>query len=181
MHYSDADSNVNAFDWLKGLTVTVANISNKGIARIELELTFPRAGGGLSPEIPVLIAPLSYSRDPSDVLPPESLKVLLPGETVDVALLDANLPFIEQDLKRLGYPEKITHARIRVNSVTFIDGSEWAGDVMLYPDPKNPKNKINPNYPTERKVPTATIESQDDAKHSPIGRWAWNVFLVEAP
>jgi hypothetical protein len=139
-------------NWLKGLTVTVENVSNKGIARIELELIFPRVGGGSSPEIPILITPLGYGRDPAEVLPPESLKMVLPGESVDITLPEVNLPFIEHDLKRLSYPEKTTHARIRVNSVTFIDGSEWAGDVLLYPDPKNPKNKINPNYPSEKQV-----------------------------
>src|SRR5712671_7399492 len=33
-------------DWLKGLTVTVQNVSEKAIARIDLHLSFPRPGGG---------------------------------------------------------------------------------------------------------------------------------------
>ena len=113
---------------------------------------------------PILVAPLSYGRDPADVLTPESLDVVLPGESVDIPFLEINLPFIEQDLKRLGYPEKITHARIAVNSVTFIDGSEWAGDVMLYPDPKNPKNKINPNNLAKNKYPTSHFDSTTNSQ-----------------
>ena len=143
-------------DWLKGLTVIVENISNKAIARIELDLTFPRPDGGSSPETAIYVVPLIYGQDPSDVPAPEAQKLLLPGENVDVKLLEVNLPIINRHLKGLGYPDKITDVKIRVHSVTFIDGSDWAGGELFYPDPNNPKRKTNPKYPTNRQVPDVT-------------------------
>jgi hypothetical protein len=78
---------------------------------------------------------------------------VLPGESVEVKLLDANIPFIKEALKSLGYPEKIGRARIILNSVTFNDGTTWAGDQILYPDPANPKQKINPRIQSIRPQP----------------------------
>src|SRR5205823_834494 len=106
-------------DWLKGLTVTVQNVSNKAIARIELDLTFPRPPG-TAEEIPTYAVPINYGKDPADS-GPELLRLLLHGESVDIGLIEANFYLIKTDLERLGYPEKITHAQIRVDSVTFSD------------------------------------------------------------
>jgi hypothetical protein len=140
-------------DWLRGLTVTVENVSNKLISRIELSLSFPRPEGP-SETIPTYSEKIIYGRDPSDIEDTEGQKQVLPGERVDVKQLEVNLPFIKADLESLGYPQKITRAEIRVDSVTFIDGSMWTGDEILYPDPINPKRKINPRFPLEmqRKV-----------------------------
>jgi hypothetical protein len=130
-------------DWLKGLTVTVQNISDKVIARIELKLAFPLSGGGTDKR-PTYGLSMIYGLDPADT-GAEMLELVQPGESVDMKLPDVNLPFIKTDLKNLGYPEKIAHARIRVEYVTFVDGSMWAGDGdILYPDSTNPKRKVNP-------------------------------------
>lgn len=138
-------------EWLKGLTVTVENISNKAIARIELDLAFPRPEGS-SEEIGTYVVPMNYGLDPSDPAFTE-LKLVLPGDSVEVKLLEVNLPVIKTDLENLSYPKRITHAQIRVDSVTFVDGTQWAGDVMLYPDPNNPMRKFNPQIPDHRQVP----------------------------
>ena len=129
-------------DWLKGLTVTVKNVSNKAIARIELELAFPRPGGGTT-EKPTFVDAMIYGLDPADS-GAEKVKLIVPGESVDVKLLEVNLPFIKSALKGLGYPEKTTRAQIKVESVTFVDGSMWSGEDIFYPDPSDPKRKINP-------------------------------------
>jgi hypothetical protein len=138
-------------DWLKGLTATVKNISDKPVSRIELDLSFPRPEGS-SEETPTFSEKMIYGRDPSDASDAEAQKQVLPGESVDVKLLEANLPFIKTALGELGYPEKITHVRIMVEFVTFNDGTMWAGgDTILYPDPANPKQKINPKFPLPEK------------------------------
>lgn len=59
-------------------------------------------------------------------------------------MLKTNLPIIKQGLSALGYPDDVSRVSLMLNSVTFVDGSMWAGDEILYPDPKNPKDKINP-------------------------------------
>jgi len=146
-------------DWLKGLVVTVENVCHRAIARIELELSFPRPDGSAD-EKPTYVVGLIFGRDPADA-GGETLKLVQPGETVDVKLLEVNLPFIEASLKSLGYPEKITHAQVMVNSVTFIDGATWSGDEMLYPDPADPKRKIIPRLQNRGPQP----------KHLKSGLW----------
>ncbi len=133
-------------DWLKGLKVTVENKSNKAISRIVLDLSFPRPQGS-SEEVPTYTVKMIFGRDPSDTSEGESPKQVSPGDRAEVMLLEVNLPSIKQDLERLAYPENVTHAQIMVSSVTFIDGSMWAGDdTILYPDPNNPGQKINPTF-----------------------------------
>lgn len=138
-------------EWLKGLTVTVENTSNKLISRIELSLSFPRPEGP-SETIPTYTVIMGYGRDPSDAEIDDAQKPIYPGASAGVMLLEVNLPFIKTDLHGLGYPKKITLAEIRVESVTFIDGSMWAGDEILYPDPTNPKQKFNPKFPRPDKL-----------------------------
>ena len=65
------------------------------------------------------------------------------------------MPLIKTHLKSLGYPERITNAQIKVESVTFVDGSVWNGGDILYPDPSDPKKKINPTLP--RIKPTSNV------------------------
>ena len=129
-------------DWLNGLTVTVQNVSNKAIARIELNLAFPREANA-SPDVSTYVVRLIYGLDPSD---PNfaSEAALLPNGIADIKLPQVNLPGIKEDLAKLHYPAEVTRVRLTLSSVTFIDGSMWAGDEILYPDPANPKQKINP-------------------------------------
>jgi hypothetical protein len=135
-------------DWLNGLTVIAKNVSEKPISRIELNLSFPRTEG-TSEEIPTYSVALIYGHDPAET---GTQKQVAPGERVNVKLLEINLPAIKADLKKLGYPENITYARIMVDSVTFNDGTVWAGDdTILYPDPVNPKQKFNPKFPLPEK------------------------------
>jgi hypothetical protein len=138
-------------DWLRGLTASVENISDKLVSRIELHLSFPRPKGTDSEETPEYLVSMIYGKEPSPDA--DNQKQVLPGESVDVKLLEANLPFIKTDLKNLGYPEKITHAQIMVNSVTFSDGTMWAGGIILYPDPDNPGQKRNPLLPKPSEPP----------------------------
>lgn len=141
-------------NWLLGLTATVKNVSDKAIAQIDLKLGFPRPGGGSSPETAIYTVHMIYGREPADVSADETLKLVLPGESVEVQLLEVNVPFIKEDLEKLGYEHPIKHAQIMVSSVTFVDESEWAGDgILLYPNPNNPKQKINPKLPLDIQVP----------------------------
>ena len=123
-------------DWFKGQTVTIKNVTDQAIARIELQLTFPRE------EQPYVVF-MHYGKDPAE-RDAAAVKQVLPDETVDIKLNELNVPVIQRTLRRLGYPQKIGRAQIQVRSVTFADGSMWSGDLMLYPDPAQPTRKINP-------------------------------------
>jgi hypothetical protein len=152
-------------DWLRGLTVTVQNVSNKAIARIEIMLTFPRPGNGSSPETALYMIGMVHGKEPAEVAPDEVLKLVLPGEMVEVKLREVNLPAIKEDLAKLGYAQPIKHAQIMILSVTFVDGSEWAGgDDILYPNPNNPKQKINPRFPLEWQIPQESRAPPEQAK-----------------
>ena len=148
-------------EWLKGLTVTVENVSTKAIARIELNLAFPRAPGASS-EAPTYMVGMFFGLDPSDPAYTESQKPAFPSESVELQLPDANLPTIKTDLKTLGYSENISHAQLRVESVTFLDGSTWAGDEILFPDPKNPTRKINPRLQRQESYPNSADAIRED-------------------
>jgi len=129
-------------DWLNGFTVNVKNTSNKAIARIEINLAFPRATNA-GPDVPTYVVPMVYGLDPSDA-DFATQAMVLPGGVVDVKLQQANIPAIKQDLATLKYAEDVTHVRLTLRSVTFSDGSMWAADEILFPDPADPKQKINP-------------------------------------
>ena len=163
-------------DWLNGLAVTVQNISEKAIARIELGLAFPPPKGS-PPEKPYLLIRIGFGREP-EISPAGAVqKLVLPTESVEIKLPDANIPGIKLGLEKLGYPEKIGQVEISVKSGTFVDGSEWVGDEMLYPNPNNPKEKINPNRssPEPYKPPqfsrqNATCNHEHDLDKKK-GRW----------
>ena len=127
-------------DWFSDLTVSVKNISNKAIARIEINVSFPRDASA-SDDVPRLVIPILHGADPADA---KDQLPLLPGETAELHMLKANLPIIKQGLSTLGYPDDVSRVSLMLNTVTFVDGSMWAGDEILYPDPKNPKDKVNP-------------------------------------
>jgi hypothetical protein len=127
-------------DWFSDLTVSVKNISNKAIARIEINVSFPR-DTTTTEDVPRLVIPILHGLDPADA---KDQLPLLPGETAELHMLKTNLPIIKQGLSTLGYPDEVSRVSLMLNSVTFVDGSMWAGDEILYPDPKNPKDKINP-------------------------------------
>jgi hypothetical protein len=77
---------------------------------------------------------------------------------------------MKEDVEKLGYGKTIKHAQISVDSVTFVDGSEWRGDEILYPNPKNPKQKINPI----RQLPDVSKPPQERSRlpsDSPVFRF----------
>jgi hypothetical protein len=129
-------------DWLDGFKVTVKNTSDKVITRVVIQLSFLKASdlSGIEPTYFVLMI---YGSDPADK-EFDPAKELAPGNTADVNLVRANVPIIKEDLKQLGYPD--SRAQLKLEAVTFIDGTMWSGDIILYPDPNNPKEKINPRH-----------------------------------
>lgn len=130
-------------DWLNGLIITTQNVSEKAIVRVELTLAFPPPKGS-SPPKPTVVVPMVFGTDPALESPSVALKLVNPGDRVEIELLEGNLPSIRKDLERLGYGVKVTHAQIRIRSVTFIDGSQWIGDEVIYPNPNNPKKGLTP-------------------------------------
>lgn len=138
-------------DWLSGFTITVENTSDKAIARVVLNLYFLRPDGSNAEE-GTYVERMIYGRDPSEP-GADRIQLIQSGERAEVRLLEGNLPVIRSDLKNLGYPDQINRTQITVGSVTFADGSMWAADEMLYPDPSNPLRKLNPKMRQPDKPP----------------------------
>jgi len=172
--FSEAD------DWLVGFTATVQNTSNKAITRIELALGFPPPKGS-SPEKPTVVDGMIWGQEPATASPSEELKLILPGESVELKLLESNLRWMKEDVEKLGYGKTIKHAQMWVRSVTFVDGSEWRGDEILYPNPNNPKQKINPI----RQLPDVSKPPQERSRlpsDSPVFRFLNAGFtLADSP
>lgn len=125
-------------DWLDGLTVSIENTSDRVILSVEIELTFPRPGGGTE-EIPIYLYRLFYlPQTPSDAKAP---KQLLPGERVEIKLPEGEHLHIKATLAYLGYPAQTQHAKLSVGAVEFSDGTAWRAGQILHPDPHNPQLK----------------------------------------
>lgn len=138
-------------DWLSGFTVNVQNVSSKPISRIEIDLSFPRPESAAAEDKPIYRLAMVYGQEPS--LNATTQEQVLPGESVDVKLPKANLPFIKNALESLGYPVKLTRARIMIDAVTFNDGTTWDGDKILYPDSNNPNIKRIKPRPEKSPLP----------------------------
>jgi hypothetical protein len=143
-------------DWLRDLKAIVKNTSNKVVTRIELQLSFPRPAH--EKESPTYVVSMIYGADPSDK-DFDALKEVQPGQIAEVKLVTSNIPLIKKDLADLGYPQPVTHAELKTESVTFIDGSMWSNDLILYPDPLNPKNKINAVHSSRMKFEASPTSS----------------------
>ena len=98
-------------DWLKGLTVTVQNVSSKAIARIELNLAFPRPAG-TSSQVTTYVVRMIYGLEPSDPSYTQTQKPVLSGESADVVLPDVNIPLIKD---RLGLSWLYARLKSRAN------------------------------------------------------------------
>jgi hypothetical protein len=172
-------------DWLRGFTVTVKNVSNKPISRIEIDLSFPRPRG-TPKNVPTYGTTLVYGRDPSDE-DARLFRPILPGEIADVSLPDYNLPFLREDLMKLGYPPNVTLGQIVFQQVTFSDGTAWMGTDVFVPNPKNPKEKINPNLPDKIKEklkqrPNQTaLSCEKEVPFFVSAKWSnSNIFLLSS-
>ena len=140
-------------DWLTGLTVVARNITDQSIARIEIELIFPR------PEGREFVSFIRYGKDPADASA-AYVSQIQPGETAEVQIHPVNVPIIRTKLLGLGYPSKVQTAQLRIREVTFADGTMWSGDFILSPDLTDPDRKINPREVTKpyaRKKSTSTF------------------------
>jgi hypothetical protein len=136
-------------DWLRGFTAIVQNVSDKAIARVVLQLGFPRPDGSSENEI-TYTTRVTWGQDPRD-LKNEPLNLMQPGEQAEAKLVEAKLPTIKSDLRALGYSDKIDRVRLLVDSIIFADGSMWKAGEVLYPDPSDPTRWINPKSPPSKR------------------------------
>ncbi|HZH89281.1 MAG TPA: hypothetical protein VEX70_01550 [Pyrinomonadaceae bacterium] len=125
-------------DWLKGLTFSVKNTSEKTITYVEIELNFPREKGAQAePDAHDRIIYGQYPALPGETSTPHpDQPPIRPGETVDVVLKDYD--GVRDFLNNTHYPAGIHQLEVSVGDVVFDDGTKWSGGGLFRRDPDNP-------------------------------------------
>jgi hypothetical protein len=135
-------------DWLKGITVSVANTSDKTITAVNIELLFQRPEG--QTKLPPLVYPLSYGRSPflpREPVPSIQPEPLLPGNSRDIILVDTEYNSLKESLKEAKYPINIKRLGVRITEIGFSDGTAWTSGEMFRRDPDNPDKWIPVEQP----------------------------------
>lgn len=125
-------------DWMKGLTFSVKNTSEKTITYLEIELNFPRDKGAQEePEAHDRIIYGQYPTLPGETTTPHpDHPPIRPGDTVDLVLKDYE--GIREFLDNTHYPVRIYRLEVSVGDVVFDDGTKWSGGGLFRRDPDNP-------------------------------------------
>ncbi len=125
-------------DWMKELTFSVKNASEKTITYLEIELNFPRdKGAQAEPDAHDRIMYGQYPTLPGETaIPRPDQPPLRPGETVDVVLRDYD--GIRNFLNLTHYPISINRLEVGVGDVVFDDGTKWSGGGLFRRDLERP-------------------------------------------
>lgn len=139
-------------DWLKGLTVTVHNNSEKAITYISYQLRFPNPEN--PKDGPAFVSWLRYGVDPvsnkqSKLFYPRSVPIQ-PGKSIDLILSDERYESIQKHLRELNYPSSIKHATILLDLIEFDDETLWMGGKTFILDENDP-TKLIPLTPQKKK------------------------------
>lgn len=109
-------------DWLRDLTISLKNTSNKDILFVELELHFLRPKE--SPDATITAFPIIFGTPPK--LTKEQSPRLLPGESWSVSLSDEEYAGMEKMLTKSGNLSSIKEVEIITREVLFADKSKWS-------------------------------------------------------
>ena len=125
-------------DWMKELTFSVKNTSEKTITYLEIELNFPRGKGAQEePDAHDRIIYGQYPPLPGETATPHpDQPPIRPGDTVDVVLRDYE--GMREFLNATHYPVSINRLEVSVGDVVFDDGTKWSGGGLFRRDPNNP-------------------------------------------
>lgn len=137
-------------DWFRGLIVTVRNAAEQPITHISLRLLFPRPKGQEN-ELD-FAEHLNYGESPVPYedgrVPVNSAKAIMPGESVDLQLSDANYDGLRAALEESKFPPRIKKLKVDVAMIGFSDGTVWLAGKRYELDKNNPGRLI----PLEKKI-----------------------------
>jgi hypothetical protein len=131
-------------DWLKNLTISVKNISSKNIVFIEIEAVFPKLRDNNSAKEPAYVYRLTYGSMPPlpGTTPLSNQSKIIPNETIDIILSEADHNHVKSSLAELGYPVSARHVKLGIGSIIFDDETMWRGGHILRRDPNDPDTWI---------------------------------------
>jgi hypothetical protein len=120
-------------DWMKNLTVTLKNTSDKNIVYALLVMNFPEtaAAGPMS-------HPLHYGRYPKSPDDLKAVTALKPGEEAEITLAAAEYDNLKTFLKSMSF-SNVNSFEIKLDSVIFDDDLLWFGGILMRRDPNDPK------------------------------------------
>ncbi|HEV7681209.1 MAG TPA: fasciclin domain-containing protein [Pyrinomonadaceae bacterium] len=121
-------------DWVRGLTLTVTNVSKRPVCFIHVQLHLPRPADDA--EEPADDA-LMFVCDPVTITQPYPL---MPGMSMDITLRDSDYEPHKALLERNGYSLSISDLELKVLEVKFFrdKNRKWAKGQMMRQDPDKP-------------------------------------------
>jgi hypothetical protein len=111
-------------DWLRGLTISIKNMTNKNILFVELELHFLRSEGASDETITAF--PIVFGTPPGLIAETPSPTMLPPNENWHVSLSDQEYAKLGELLANTGYPKSIKDVEIITREVLFADKTKWS-------------------------------------------------------
>jgi hypothetical protein len=129
-------------DWLKGLTVRLANVSGKTVTHIDVEMAFTRPENQAQERTAMWHLEYGFSPlwfKPEETIPPPQAKPILPGDIVELTLSDKDFDDLKLFLKETKNPASIKKIELRVIAIGFSDGTVWNFGHMYRRDPKAPR------------------------------------------
>ena len=119
-------------DWFKGLAVRVKNTSDKPVNYVSVLVIFTRPRAQKEEGRLPFGEPLVYGRSPADSKGPPPIPVppIPPGEHIELNLPERYFDEYTALLKKLDFPESLSHMEISIQEVGFEDGLLWSGGVL---------------------------------------------------
>jgi uncharacterized surface protein with fasciclin (FAS1) repeats len=130
-------------DWVRGLTLTVTNVSQKPVCFIHVQLLLPRPpdDAGARPANDALM----FVCNPVTAVKPNPL---MPGMSIDIMMRDSDFVAHEALLERYQYPPSIYNLELKVLEVEFfgMKDRKWSKGQMMRQDPNSP-SEWHPDSP----------------------------------
>lgn len=122
---------VDSDDWLKELTIELANASGKTVTFVMVQLFFPQPDRSLKQ--PGAAVFMEYGDNPFNyesaaAMPALRVKPLLPGDVLELTLSDAKYDTIKPLLETAKIPHNES-VEVRVSAIGFSDGTAWSGQM----------------------------------------------------
>lgn len=131
-------------DWLRGLSFTLKNVSDKPISYVEIGLRFPHAADPR--DFTTYLLKYGQEDSPRRNAGPQiaSVRPIQPGETIAIALSVDKYPFFQHMMSSTGVSSSVEEAAYFIDRIFFSDEPDlmWRGGKLLRRDPSD-INKFN--------------------------------------
>jgi len=144
-------------DWLKNMSISLLNRTDKAIVCAQVQFSFPDTGDG-SPAQPITTYTITVGQQPESSLhyadgsriPPDPTKqplLLAPGQTLVIPVADS-IDAIQSRIEEKMLFSKITRVNIRRYMLYFVDGMRWDSSGYQVPDSDHPGHytRLSPTY-----------------------------------